>query len=497
MRAIFISYRRQDAEGQAGRLFDDLKTQFGEDAVFMDVAGIEAGRDFRRAIDEHVASCGVLLAVIGKSWLDARDEEDRRRLDDPMDFVRLETASALQRDIPVIPVLVQGARMPRAEQLPQDLADFAYRNAVELTHARWDSDVEVLVKALRPHVKPSSADGHRVPVDRSDSGSQPVQALPSPGSSDEAGMATRAAAQPRKRSLSIALGALATAIALTSGGFVLYQKSTQGAQLARKAEILEEARRAAASELVAARKQAEEKAAEGLEARKRAKERAEAEENAAARKRAQEAAAAEEGGEGSTRGGVPRRRQRRRSSTRVHAPERRRRPRSSNPADARRSGRWSRNAKAGDAPRSRQRRRIAPAGRPTTSRHPTAASWSFRSCRTAIRRAPPTMGRAACGESPTSRSISRGSNPWSAARRIALCGGPRATRIPATGAAWPSGWRSRARRGPAASAGRAPGVAWLSRPAESSAVSRREAPKDLKAPGSPISRPLRGRGRLS
>jgi hypothetical protein len=294
MRAIFISYRRQDAEGQAGRLFDDLKTQFGEDAVFMDVAGIEAGRDFRRAIDEHVASCGVLLAVIGKSWLDARDEEDRRRLDDPMDFVRLETASALQRDIPVIPVLVQGARMPRAEQLPQDLADFAYRNAVELTHARWDSDVEVLVKALRPHVNPSSADGHRVPVDRSDSGSQPVQALPSPGSSDEAGTATRAAAQPRKRSLSIALGALATAIALTSGGFVLYQKSTQGAQLARKAEILEEARRAAASELVAARKQAEEKAAEGLEARKRAKERAEAEENAAARKRAQETVAAEE-----------------------------------------------------------------------------------------------------------------------------------------------------------------------------------------------------------
>ena len=301
MRAIFISYRRQDAEGQAGRLFDDLKTQFGEDAVFMDVAGIEAGRDFRRAIDEHVASCGVLLAVIGKGWLDARDEEDRRRLDDPMDFVRLETASALQRDIPVIPVLVQGARMPRAEQLPQDLADFAYRNAVELTHARWDSDVEVLVKALRPHVKPSPADGHRGPVDRSDTGSQPVPALPAPDSFDETGTTTRAAAQPRKRSLSIVLGALATAIALTSGGFVLYQKSTQSTQFARKAEILEEARRTAASDLAAsrkqaeaARKQAEEKAAEDLEARKRAKERAAAEETAVARKRAQETAAAEE-----------------------------------------------------------------------------------------------------------------------------------------------------------------------------------------------------------
>jgi hypothetical protein len=107
MRAIFISYRRNDAEGQAGRLFDDLTQQFGKDAVFMDVAAIEAGRDFRRAIDEQVASCGVLLAIIGKDWLTASDDSGARRLDDPMDFVRLETASALKRDIPVIPVLVQ------------------------------------------------------------------------------------------------------------------------------------------------------------------------------------------------------------------------------------------------------------------------------------------------------------------------------------------------------------------------------------------------------
>src|SRR3954469_24262711 len=77
MRAIFISYRREDTEGQAGRLFDDLVKLFGEESVFMDVAGIEPGRDFRRAIDEHVASCGVLLAVIGKNWIDARDEAGR------------------------------------------------------------------------------------------------------------------------------------------------------------------------------------------------------------------------------------------------------------------------------------------------------------------------------------------------------------------------------------------------------------------------------------
>src|SRR5208337_1309188 len=152
MRAIFVSYRRDDAEGEAGRLFDDLVTQFGEDSVFMDVAAIEAGRDFRKAIDESVATCGVLLAVIGKEWVDAKNAAGQRRLDDPSDFVRLETASALKRDIPVIPVLVHGARMPRTEQLPDDLKELTYRNGVELTGARWKSDVQLLIKALRPHV---------------------------------------------------------------------------------------------------------------------------------------------------------------------------------------------------------------------------------------------------------------------------------------------------------------------------------------------------------
>jgi hypothetical protein len=149
VRAIFISYRRDDSEGEAGRLFDDLVKHFGEASVFIDVAGIEAGRDFRRAIDESVASCGVLLAVIGRNWVEAKDEIGQRRLDDPSDFVRLETASALKRDIPVIPVLVHGAKMPRPDQLPDDLKELAYRNGVELTHTRWASDLQLLIKALR------------------------------------------------------------------------------------------------------------------------------------------------------------------------------------------------------------------------------------------------------------------------------------------------------------------------------------------------------------
>lgn len=152
MAGIFLSYRRSDAEGQAGRLYDDLAGHFGQNTVFMDVAGIEAGRDFRQAIDRHVTSCGVLLALIGKEWVSATDAKGQRRLDDPNDFVRLEVATALKRDIPVIPVLVRGAAMPQAAELPADCADLSYRNAVELTHARWGSDVQVLIKALTPYV---------------------------------------------------------------------------------------------------------------------------------------------------------------------------------------------------------------------------------------------------------------------------------------------------------------------------------------------------------
>lgn len=149
MRAIFVSYRRHDSEGEAGRLFDDLVEQFGENSVFMDVAAIEVGRDFRKTVDESVATCGVLLAIVGLGWLDEKHESGARRLEDPNDLVRVEIASALKRDIPLIPVLVRGAKMPRADQLPEDIRDLAYRNAVELTHVRWKSDIKLLIRSLR------------------------------------------------------------------------------------------------------------------------------------------------------------------------------------------------------------------------------------------------------------------------------------------------------------------------------------------------------------
>jgi len=151
-RSIFISYRRADAEGEAGRLFDDLTRAYGDASVFMDVSGIEPGVDFRKAIDANVSGCGVLLAVIGPSWATVASSDGSRRLDSPDDYVRLEIATALGRGIPVIPVLVHEAHMPALELLPDNLKELRYRNSVELTHARWSSDVTLLIAALKNYV---------------------------------------------------------------------------------------------------------------------------------------------------------------------------------------------------------------------------------------------------------------------------------------------------------------------------------------------------------
>ncbi len=155
-RAIFISYRRDDTEGEAGRLFDDLVRAFGDNSVFMDVAGINPGMDFRKAIDDNVSGCGVLLAMIGPTWTSIANHDGTRRLDDPNDFVRLEIASALGRSIAMIPVLVHDAKMPHPDELPDNLKDLAYRNSVEITHARWNSDVQLLIGALGQYVSASS-----------------------------------------------------------------------------------------------------------------------------------------------------------------------------------------------------------------------------------------------------------------------------------------------------------------------------------------------------
>lgn len=156
MPGIFINYRREDSRADAGRLFDWLSGHFGKDRVFMDVAGsIEPGMDFDEVIEKAVTSCDALIVVLGKQWLTTTESTGRRRLDNPDDYVRLEIAKALQRNIRVIPVLVQEATMPSAEDLPEDLARLAKRQALEISDSRWDYDTEQLVKVLdKAGIKP-------------------------------------------------------------------------------------------------------------------------------------------------------------------------------------------------------------------------------------------------------------------------------------------------------------------------------------------------------
>jgi hypothetical protein len=147
---IFISYRRKDTAGHAGRLKDALENHFAG-GVFMDVEKIAAGQDFVKAIDDAVGKCSVLLVLIGDQWLSVADSSGRRRLDDPEDFVRREIASALRRDITVIPVLVEGAAMPAPADLPDELKDLSRRNAQEISDTRWGYDVGQLIKELEKH----------------------------------------------------------------------------------------------------------------------------------------------------------------------------------------------------------------------------------------------------------------------------------------------------------------------------------------------------------
>ena len=145
---IFISYRRRDSSGYAGRVADRLVKEFGEQQCFRDVEDIESGTDFVQAIEQAVGACDALIVVIGPDWLHIRDAAGHRRLDDPRDFVRLEIEAALQREVRVFPVLVGGANMPSAEELPPTINRLAHRQATEISDSRWDYDVGRLVTTL-------------------------------------------------------------------------------------------------------------------------------------------------------------------------------------------------------------------------------------------------------------------------------------------------------------------------------------------------------------
>ena len=165
---VFISYRRGDSAGYAGRVRDRLERDLGRDLLFMDVDAIPLGTNFSKVLHEEVAKCGVLLAVIGPNWPDARDEHGNRRLDDPNDFVRIEISAALQRNIPVIPILLDGATIPKANQLPEDLKELASRNGMDIRHASFHDDMNRLIRGLKGQVDHAgAADGAKTHIAQS------------------------------------------------------------------------------------------------------------------------------------------------------------------------------------------------------------------------------------------------------------------------------------------------------------------------------------------
>lgn len=169
MASIFLSYRRDDSAGYAGRLRSSLESRLGEGSVFRDVDAIEPGQDFVDAIEARVQACRVFIALIGQEWLEAANAAGERRLDETEDYVRREVAAALSRhDLRVIPVLVEGASIPAASDLPGELQPLARRHAVSLRDETWESDVDRLADAIRKAVgepatgRPESATGSRI-----------------------------------------------------------------------------------------------------------------------------------------------------------------------------------------------------------------------------------------------------------------------------------------------------------------------------------------------
>lgn len=150
MRDVFISYRRSDTGGYAGRLLDALEERFDGLKFFRDIEDLEPGADFPQAIEGKLSQCEAMLVVIGPTWASVAGPTGPR-IKEADDFVRIEVAAALARsDVRVIPVLVGGATLPRAQDLPAELRGLTMRQHVELSDTRWDFDVERLGKALDP-----------------------------------------------------------------------------------------------------------------------------------------------------------------------------------------------------------------------------------------------------------------------------------------------------------------------------------------------------------
>ncbi|MBN2304198.1 MAG: SUMF1/EgtB/PvdO family nonheme iron enzyme [Anaerolineae bacterium] len=158
MADIFLNYRHRDTEGYTGRLYDRLALYYGPPRVFMDVRDLPPVRNFWQEIQETLESCRVLIAMIGPDWLTMENDSGQRRLDDPRDFVRLEIEFALKHKIPILPVLVQGAKMPEMHDLPKSIRPLAYHNALPLSNETFLEDVQRLIRTVDPIIDPFSND---------------------------------------------------------------------------------------------------------------------------------------------------------------------------------------------------------------------------------------------------------------------------------------------------------------------------------------------------
>jgi len=253
MGTVFISYRRGDTAGEARALYNELTSRFGEESVFMDVDNIALGRDFRQALHERLESCDLMLVLVGRDWVDARNSSGARRLEDPTDFVSLEIEAALKRNIAVTPVLVQGAQMPTLEQLPANVKDFAYRNGFELSHSRWESDVQEMFKRL--HLAKPAEPRVESP------------AVPAGISAVAPAVAQRAARKPWA-----AIAAAALALAAIAGGGILYfqRAAEENARIEQQRLASEKAKADTEAKLAASKAEAQRAQADAQAANARA-----------------------------------------------------------------------------------------------------------------------------------------------------------------------------------------------------------------------------------
>jgi hypothetical protein len=165
MPSIFISYRRGDSERTVGRLVKGLGSEFGSDSIFFDVDVIPIGMDFRNVLRDAVSKTDVMLVLIGPDWLTASDYDGKRRLEDPHDFVRMEIELGLQIPVPVVPVLLDRASLPRSDEVPDSLRPLLYCQVLSISSLSFRSDFPNLLQAIRS-IRSKDSDTRKVGAPR-------------------------------------------------------------------------------------------------------------------------------------------------------------------------------------------------------------------------------------------------------------------------------------------------------------------------------------------